>query len=47
MFGRRYLISIVKEDRVILAMTEDIALIQTRLSGETYKRAATLFDKNY
>ncbi|SMD10374.1 carboxymuconolactone decarboxylase family protein [Pedobacter nyackensis] len=35
------------EEKVILSMTEEITLINNQgLSGETYKKAAELFDKN-
>ena len=36
------------EEKVVLAMTEDITLLhQQGLSDETYKKAETIFDKNY
>lgn len=36
-----------EEERVILAMTEEITLIQNHLSDETYSKAVALFDENY
>jgi AhpD family alkylhydroperoxidase len=36
-----------EEERVILAMTEEITLIQNHLSDETYNKAAQLFEENY
>ena len=37
-----------EEEKVVLAMTEDITLLhQQGLSDETYKKAETIFDKNY
>lgn len=36
-----------EEERVILAMTEEITLIQNHLSKETYEKAQQLFDESY
>lgn len=36
-----------EEERVILAMTEEITLIQNHLSDATYNKAIQLFDENY
>ena len=36
-----------EEEKVILAMTEEVTLIQHRLSDATYNRATALFDENY
>ena len=36
-----------EEERTILAMTEEITLIQKGLSEATYNKAIELFDKNY
>ena len=36
-----------EEERVILAMTEEITLIQNHLSDATYTKAIQLFDENY
>lgn len=36
-----------EEERAILAMTEEITLIQNHLSDATYNKAITLFDENY
>jgi AhpD family alkylhydroperoxidase len=36
-----------EEERVILAMTEEITLIQNQLSDATYNKAIELFDENY
>ena len=37
-----------EEEKVVLAMTEEITLLhQHGLSDETYKKAETIFDKNY
>lgn len=36
-----------QEERIILAMTEEITLIQKGLSDATYDKAIELFDKNY
>jgi AhpD family alkylhydroperoxidase len=51
---RIYLLNAWKEtglytegERVILAMTEEITLIQNHLSDATYNKAIQLFDENY
>lgn len=36
-----------EEERVILAMTEEVTLIQKHLSDETYNKAIALFDESY
>jgi AhpD family alkylhydroperoxidase len=36
-----------EEERVILAMTEEITLIQNQLSDATYNKAIALFDESY
>lgn len=36
-----------EEERVILAMTEEVTLIQNHLSDATYNKAIQLFDENY
>ena len=36
-----------KEERAILALTEEVTLIQNHVSDETYQRAAELFDETY
>ena len=36
-----------EEEKVILAMTEEITLIQKHLSDATYNKAIELFDENY
>jgi AhpD family alkylhydroperoxidase len=36
-----------EEERVILAMTEEITLIQNHLSDATYNKAMELFDESY
>lgn len=36
-----------KEERAILALTEEITLIQNQVSDETYENAREIFDENY
>lgn len=36
-----------EEERAILALTEEVTLIQQHVSDETYQRAAELFDEKY
>jgi len=36
-----------EQERSILALTEEVTLISTRVSDETYNNAAALFDKTY
>jgi AhpD family alkylhydroperoxidase len=36
-----------KEERAILALTEEITLIQNQVSDETYEKARELFDEDY
>lgn len=36
-----------EEERAILALTEEVTLIQHHVSDETYQRAAELFDSHY
>lgn len=36
-----------EEERAILALTEEVTLIQHHVSDETYQRAAELFDEKY
>ena len=36
-----------EEEKSILALTEEITLIQKGLSEDTYRKAASLFDENY
>lgn len=36
-----------EEERAILALTEEITLIQNHVSDETYQKAAELFDEDY
>lgn len=36
-----------EEERVILAITEEVTLIHQRVSDETYAKAAALFDEEY
>lgn len=36
-----------EEERAILALTEEMTLIQNQISNETYEKAAELFDEDY
>ncbi|SDD82212.1 alkylhydroperoxidase AhpD family core domain-containing protein [Mucilaginibacter pineti] len=36
-----------EEEQVILALTEEVTLIQNHVSNETYAKAASLFDEHY
>jgi AhpD family alkylhydroperoxidase len=36
-----------EQERAVLALTEEVTLINSRVSDETYNNAATLFDKTY
>lgn len=36
-----------EEERAILALTEEVTLIQNHVSNETYAKAASLFDEHY
>ena len=36
-----------EEEKAILALTEEVTLIQNHVSGATYQAAAKLFDENY